>query len=73
VTNEPMTKGKLIELLKDVPDDVLINVLNREGEYTANIDVWFEDLETRQFVTLEGKEPFWKMALKERIDKENSK
>lgn len=56
-----MSKKKLIELLKNVPDDVAINVLNKKGEYTANIEFWFEDLETRKFVILEGKDPFWKM------------
>lgn len=61
MNSEYMTKKRLIELLKDVPDDVAINVLNKNGEYTANIEFWFEDLETRKFVILEGKEPFWKM------------
>ena len=61
-----MTKARLLELLKDVPDDVHINVLNKDGEYTANIEFWFENLETRKFVTLDGLEPFWKIRQKER-------
>lgn len=69
MTANPMTKGRLLELLKDVPDSVLINVRNEDGEYTANIDFWFEDLETRKFVTLSGKESFWS-SLVERYHKE---
>jgi len=50
-----MTKEKLMELLKDVPGDVQINVLNEDGKMTSNIDFCFEDLDTRQFVELKGK------------------
>lgn len=62
-----MTKGRLMELLKEVPDNTIINVLNRDGEYTSNINFWFEDLETRKFVTLDGNKPFWKISLEKKL------
>lgn len=59
--NEVLTVGKLKEALKDIPDDVAVNVLNNEGKSTANIYVWFEDLQTRQYVELKGFKPFYEM------------
>lgn len=64
--NEPLTVGMLKEAIKDIPDDVAINVLNREGKATANIYVWFEDLQTRQFVELMGFKPFYEMTEEEK-------
>lgn len=57
----PLTKGKLVELLKNVPDDTSINVLNGDGEMSANVEIWFEDLPTRKFVEIIGNEPMWKL------------
>ncbi|WP_211750293.1 hypothetical protein [Paenibacillus sp. Marseille-Q4541] len=62
----PLTKGKLIELLKDIPDDTSINVLNGDGELSANVEIWFEDLQTRKFVEIIGNEPLWKIREKRR-------
>lgn len=64
--NEPLTVGKLKEALKGIPDDVHINVLNREGKSTANIFVWHEDLQTRQYVELKGFKPFYEMTDEEK-------
>lgn len=64
--NRPMTVGRLKEALKDIPDDVCVNVLNSEGKATANIYVWFEDLQTRQFVELQGYKPFYEMTNEEK-------
>lgn len=64
--NEPMTAGKLKEALKNIPDDVPINVLNKEGKSTANIYVWFEDLQTRKFVDLMGFKPYYEMTEEEK-------
>lgn len=59
---QPLTVGKLKQYFidKKVPDDAVINVLNRDGELTANIEPFFENLETRKLVFLEGGKPFWK-------------
>ena len=45
--NEPLTVGKLKDALKDVRDDVNINVLNQAGKSTVTIFAWREDLPTR--------------------------
>jgi hypothetical protein len=60
-----LTKKKLIELLEEVDDDVYINVLNYEGDFSANVEFWYENLDTRQFVNLTGKKPLWKMDREE--------
>lgn len=60
-----MTAGKIKELFKNVPDHVAINVLNKDGKSTANVEFWFEDLETRQFVELIGHKPFYEMEKEE--------
>lgn len=57
--NGLMTAGKMKDLLRNIPDNVAINVLNKDGKSTANIEFWFEDLETRQFVELTGHKPFY--------------
>jgi transcriptional regulator of aromatic amino acid metabolism len=59
--NEPLTVRRLKKELENIPGDVVINVKNDEGDSTANIYVWFENLQTRQFVELMGFKPFWKM------------
>jgi hypothetical protein len=64
--NAPMTVGRMKEALKNIPDDVAFNVLNAEGKATANIYVWFEDLDTRQFVELMGFKPFYEMTKEEK-------
>lgn len=64
--NQRMTVGILKEALKDIPDNVIVNVLNREGKSTSNIHVWFENLETRKFVELMGFKPFYEMTEEER-------
>lgn len=64
-TREPMTKSKLIKLLENVPDETTINVMNSNGELTANITVHYEDEDTRSFVELVGLEPFWRQGGKE--------
>jgi hypothetical protein len=61
-----LTKKKLIELLEEVDDDVYINVLNYEGDFSANVEFWYENLDTRQFVNLTGKKPMWKMSKEEK-------
>jgi hypothetical protein len=68
---EPLTVGKLKQFFIDnkVSDDVMINVLNSDGESTANIEVWFENLDTRRFISLDGKKPFWKMRGEENLKK----
>ena len=64
----PLTVGMFKKYLEDykVPDDVVLNVLNKDGELTANINLWFENEITRQLVSLEGGKPFWKMRDEER-------
>ena len=64
--NEPLTSGKLKKALEHVPDDVAINVMTRDGKLTANIFVWFENLETRQFVELQGYKPYHEMTPEEK-------
>lgn len=64
--NKPLTVGALKEAIKDIPDNVVINVLNQEGDSTANIHVLFEDLQSRQFVELVGFKPFYKMSEEEK-------
>jgi len=64
--NRPLTIGRLKEAIKDIPDGVLVNVRNREGNMTANIYVWFEDLQTRKFVELMGFKPFYEMTEEEK-------
>jgi hypothetical protein len=64
--NEPLTVGKLREALKDIPDDVSINVMNKDSKLTANIYVWYENLQTRQFVELMGFKPFYEMTDEEK-------
>lgn len=58
---EKMMVGKLKKMLEDIPDDVAINVLNADGKWTSNMDFWFEDLETRQYIQLQGSTPFYDM------------
>jgi hypothetical protein len=64
----PLTVGMFKKYLEDykVPDDVVLNVLNKDGELTANINLWFENELTRQWVSLEGGKPFWKIRDEER-------
>lgn len=64
--NKPMTAGRLKGLLKDIPDHVAINVLNKEGKPSANIEFWFEDLQTRKFIELTGYKPFHEMNEEEK-------
>jgi len=64
-----LTKAKLIELLQNVPDNTRINVLNKNGEYSANVQFWFENLDTRKFVEITGLKPQWK-TIAEKYDKE---
>ena len=64
--NEPMTVGRLKESLKGIPDHVHVNVLNSDGKATANIFVWFEDLQTRQIVELQGYKPYYEMTEEEK-------
>jgi len=64
--NSPLTIGRLKEAIRDIPDGVLVNVRNREGNMTANIYVWFEDLQTRKFVELMGFKPFYEMTEEEK-------
>jgi hypothetical protein len=61
-----LTKAKLLELLKDVPGDTCINVLNRDGELSANVEFWFENLDTRKFVDIIGLKPLWKIRQEKR-------
>jgi hypothetical protein len=49
-----------MELLNDVPDDASINVLNEDGELSANIEVFYETLEKRKYVELIDLVPLWK-------------
>jgi hypothetical protein len=72
MNQEPLTVGKLKQYFidKKVPDDAVINVLNRDGELTANIEPFFENLETRKWVFLEGGKPFWKIREEETANKE---
>lgn len=60
--NAPLTVGRLKKALANIPDDVHVNVLNDDGKSTANIYVWFENLQTRQFVELMGFKPFYEMT-----------
>lgn len=64
--NKPLTIGRLKEVIKDIPDDVIVNVMNRDGKSTANIFVWFENLITRQFVELMGFKPYYEMTEEEK-------
>lgn len=68
MTKEPLTVGMLKKYFENekIPDDVVINVLNKDGELTANIELWFEDEITRQWVSLEGRKPFWKIREEEK-------
>lgn len=64
--NKRLTVGRLRDALKDISNDVIVNVLNRDGKATSNIYVWFENLQTRQFVELMGFKPFYKMTEEEK-------
>ena len=64
--NKPLTIKRLKEAIQDIPDDVVVNVLNGEGKLTSNIYVWFENLQTRKFVELEGYKPFYEMTQEEK-------
>ncbi|WJV20843.1 hypothetical protein QU593_10535 [Rossellomorea marisflavi] len=64
--NKQLTVGRLKESLNDIPDNVVVNVQNRAGDMTSNIYVWFEDLDTRQYVELMGFKPFYKMSDEEK-------
>lgn len=64
--NKPLTMDRFRELTKDIPGDVMINVLNSDGKLTSNIFVWFENLQTRQFVELKGYKPFYEMTEEEK-------
>lgn len=64
--NKRLTVGRLKEALKDIPDDVSVNVLNHDGDHTSNVYVWYENLETRKFVDLMGYKPFHKMTDEEK-------
>lgn len=64
--NKPLTVGRLKEELKDIPDHVHVNVLNEKRERTTNVFVWFEDLDSRQFVELMGFKPFYNMSQEEK-------
>lgn len=64
--NPRLTIGRLKDAIKDIPDNVTVNVRNSDGDLTANIYVWFENLETRQFVELMGFKPFYKMTKEEK-------
>lgn len=64
--NVPLTVGRLKAALEEIPNNVAINVKNDKGELTSNIFVWFEDLQTRQFVELMGFKPYYKMDDEER-------
>lgn len=59
--NKPLTIGRLKEEIKDIPDDVFVNINNDKGESTANIYVHFENLQTRRFVELMGFKPYYAM------------
>lgn len=64
--SEPMTVGRLKRELESVSDDVFVNVLNEDGDSTANIEIWIENLQSRKFVELIGHEPYHKMKKRER-------
>lgn len=64
--NEPMTIGRLKKAIEHIPDNVSFQIMNREGKLTSNIFVWFEDLQTRQFVELMGFKPFYEMTEEEK-------
>lgn len=68
--SERMTAGKLRDYLKNVPDDVAINVTDENGKMTANIEFWFEDLDTRQFVELIPHTPFYELGKEEKEEME---
>jgi hypothetical protein len=58
---EALTKGKLIELMKDAPNDTVINIMYKEKGYTANIEVLCElgagATNQRNIIFLDAKKP----------------
>jgi hypothetical protein len=58
---EALTKAKLIELMKDAPDNAVINIMYKEKGYTANIEVFCElgagATNQRNIIFLDAKKP----------------
>ncbi|MEW5569642.1 hypothetical protein [Rossellomorea marisflavi] len=63
--NKPMTVGRLKGLLRNIPDDVIINIKNESGDYSSNIEFWYEDLDTRQYINMTSYKPMRKMNKEE--------
>lgn len=60
---KPLTKAKLIELIKHAPDDAVINIDYKGKGYTANVDVFCElgagAANQRNIIFLEAKKPHY--------------
>lgn len=65
--NPPLTVGILKDALTHIPDDVHVNVLNDDGDRSANVFVWHEKTGTREFVDLLGYKAFHRMTADEQV------
>lgn len=58
---EPLTKRKLMDLIKDAPDSAVINMMYEDRGYTANIEVFCElgagATNSKNIIFLDAKKP----------------
>jgi len=52
--NQRLTVEVLQKIIEEAPVNASFQVLNNKGVYTNLSTFWFEDLDTRQFVALDG-------------------
>ena len=52
--HQRVTVGVLQKIIDEAPANASFHVLNNQGVYTSLSTFWFEDLDTRQFVALDG-------------------
>lgn len=53
--NEQMTVGMMINILKHIPSDVRMGMMNKDGKLTSNIHIHYEDTDINEIVLMTTK------------------